>query len=305
MAGAAMFPGAPVRSPTCRQGCIPAQFCYFCFTERSTVNLLDHPAPSLSSSIGGEWARNGESIARCRRSTPSFISPRPPSPPTISSTSSGSPVPTSPPASRSCRATESSAGPYRGDRRDHFTAETDLWEMLNRIAPRGSARDRPTVALLAELSARLEKDESAPRHVRERSLEFTSSSPLSAIGTSRCEPAKRPWSPMKLAQVRPLHPGRRRLASNMERQPSESIHLYAGYLQFFTETTKRKELNMVELAYGLYLPHHLASRSGWPALVAQRQGLPGPVFRHNEELAIRPTICWWSGSTWSTSASSP
>lgn len=56
-----------------------------------------------------------------------------------------------------------------GDRRDHFTAETDLWEMLTRIVAERKRREiDPTVALLAELSARLEKDDSAPAHVRER-----------------------------------------------------------------------------------------------------------------------------------------
>jgi DNA-binding transcriptional regulator GbsR (MarR family) len=56
-----------------------------------------------------------------------------------------------------------------GDRRDHFTAETDLWEMLTRIVAERKRREvDPTIALLAELSAKLEKDESAPPHVRER-----------------------------------------------------------------------------------------------------------------------------------------
>jgi DNA-binding transcriptional regulator GbsR (MarR family) len=56
-----------------------------------------------------------------------------------------------------------------GDRRDHFTAETDLWEMLTRIVAERKRREiDPTVALLAELSARLATDDSAPPHVRER-----------------------------------------------------------------------------------------------------------------------------------------
>jgi DNA-binding transcriptional regulator GbsR (MarR family) len=55
------------------------------------------------------------------------------------------------------------------DRRDHFLAETDLWEMLMRIVAERKRREvDPTIALLAELAARLERDESAPRHVRER-----------------------------------------------------------------------------------------------------------------------------------------
>lgn len=56
-----------------------------------------------------------------------------------------------------------------GDRRDHFTAETDLWEMLMRIAAERKRREiDPTIALLAELAERLANDTSAPRHVRER-----------------------------------------------------------------------------------------------------------------------------------------
>jgi DNA-binding transcriptional regulator GbsR (MarR family) len=56
-----------------------------------------------------------------------------------------------------------------GDRRDHFTAETDLWEMLMRISAERKRREiDPTIALLAELAARLAKDESAPAQVRER-----------------------------------------------------------------------------------------------------------------------------------------
>ncbi|WP_420136208.1 GbsR/MarR family transcriptional regulator [Sphingomonas sp.] len=56
-----------------------------------------------------------------------------------------------------------------GDRRDHFTAETDPWEMLMRISAERKRREiDPTIALLAELSARLAADKSAPPHVRER-----------------------------------------------------------------------------------------------------------------------------------------
>jgi DNA-binding transcriptional regulator GbsR (MarR family) len=56
-----------------------------------------------------------------------------------------------------------------GDRRDHFTAETDLWEMLTRIVAERKRREiDPTVALLAELSAKLAGDDGAPPHVRER-----------------------------------------------------------------------------------------------------------------------------------------
>jgi DNA-binding transcriptional regulator GbsR (MarR family) len=56
-----------------------------------------------------------------------------------------------------------------GDRRDHFVAETDLWEMLTRISAERKRREiDPTIAFLAELSARLERDKSAPPHLRAR-----------------------------------------------------------------------------------------------------------------------------------------
>jgi DNA-binding transcriptional regulator GbsR (MarR family) len=56
-----------------------------------------------------------------------------------------------------------------GDRRDHFVAETDLWEMLMRITAERKRREiDPTLALLAELSERMKNDKAAPAHVRER-----------------------------------------------------------------------------------------------------------------------------------------
>jgi DNA-binding transcriptional regulator GbsR (MarR family) len=56
-----------------------------------------------------------------------------------------------------------------GDRRDHFTAETDLWDMLMRIVAERKRREiDPTLALLGELSARLASDPTAPAHLRER-----------------------------------------------------------------------------------------------------------------------------------------
>jgi DNA-binding transcriptional regulator GbsR (MarR family) len=56
-----------------------------------------------------------------------------------------------------------------GDRRDHFVAETDLWDMLMKISAERKRREiDPTIRLLAELSARLAADPAAPRHVRER-----------------------------------------------------------------------------------------------------------------------------------------
>ena len=56
-----------------------------------------------------------------------------------------------------------------GDRRDHFVAETDLWEMLLRIAAERKKREiDPTIQLLRELSARLALDATAPPQLRER-----------------------------------------------------------------------------------------------------------------------------------------
>ena len=56
-----------------------------------------------------------------------------------------------------------------GDRRDHFVAETDLWEMLLRIVAERKRREvDPTILMLAELADRLSKDETAPHQLRER-----------------------------------------------------------------------------------------------------------------------------------------
>ncbi len=56
-----------------------------------------------------------------------------------------------------------------GDRRDHFVAETDLWDMLMRIAAERKRREiDPTIALLGELAERLAADAAAPAHIRER-----------------------------------------------------------------------------------------------------------------------------------------
>jgi DNA-binding transcriptional regulator GbsR (MarR family) len=69
-----------------------------------------------------------------------------------------------------------------GDRRDHFTAETDLWEMLTRIVAERKRREvDPTIALLAELSARLAQDGAAPPHVRERIMRMHEF--ISTLGT--------------------------------------------------------------------------------------------------------------------------
>jgi len=56
-----------------------------------------------------------------------------------------------------------------GDRRDHFVAETDLWDMLQRIAAERKRREiDPTIRLLGELHDRLAADPAAPAHLKER-----------------------------------------------------------------------------------------------------------------------------------------
>lgn len=56
-----------------------------------------------------------------------------------------------------------------GDRRDHFVAEVDLWEMLTRIVAERKRREiDPTIALLGELADRLKDDPTAPAQLRER-----------------------------------------------------------------------------------------------------------------------------------------
>ena len=55
------------------------------------------------------------------------------------------------------------------DRRDHFTAETDLWDMLMRIVAERKRREiDPTIALLAELAKKMANDPDTPAHLRER-----------------------------------------------------------------------------------------------------------------------------------------
>lgn len=56
-----------------------------------------------------------------------------------------------------------------GDRRDHFTAETDLWELFMAITAERKRREiDPTIAKLADLKARLEGKDEIPQHVHER-----------------------------------------------------------------------------------------------------------------------------------------
>ena len=57
----------------------------------------------------------------------------------------------------------------KGDRRDHFLAETDPWDLLMKIAAERKRREiDPTIALLGELSERLAGRTDVPEHVRER-----------------------------------------------------------------------------------------------------------------------------------------
>lgn len=56
-----------------------------------------------------------------------------------------------------------------GDRRDHFTADTDLWDMLMKITAERKRREiDPTIQLLGELAESLEGRADVPQQVRER-----------------------------------------------------------------------------------------------------------------------------------------
>lgn len=55
------------------------------------------------------------------------------------------------------------------DRRDHFIAETDLWDLFMAIGAERKRREiDPTIAKLAELKLRMEHNAGLPNHVRER-----------------------------------------------------------------------------------------------------------------------------------------
>jgi DNA-binding transcriptional regulator GbsR (MarR family) len=57
----------------------------------------------------------------------------------------------------------------RGDRRDHFVAETDPWDLLMKIAAERKRREiDPTIVLLGELADKLAGRTDVPAHVRER-----------------------------------------------------------------------------------------------------------------------------------------
>jgi DNA-binding transcriptional regulator GbsR (MarR family) len=56
-----------------------------------------------------------------------------------------------------------------GDRRDHFVADSDLWDMLMKITAERKRREiDPTIQLLGELSESLDGRDDVPAHVRER-----------------------------------------------------------------------------------------------------------------------------------------
>ena len=56
-----------------------------------------------------------------------------------------------------------------GDRRDHFVAETELWDMFMAITAERKRREMdPTIAKLAELKERMVANKDLPVHVRER-----------------------------------------------------------------------------------------------------------------------------------------
>ncbi len=69
--------------------------------------------------------------------------------------------------------------PVRGDRRDHFEAETDIWEVVTRIAVGRKAREiDPVIAVLRSCAQSAAKDARVTPHARARlneMLEFTSS----------------------------------------------------------------------------------------------------------------------------------
>lgn len=64
-----------------------------------------------------------------------------------------------------------------GDRRDHFQAEKDVWEVVTTIMDGRKRREiDPTIAFLNDCKDELEKDKQTPKEVKERIesiLEFT------------------------------------------------------------------------------------------------------------------------------------
>ena len=64
-----------------------------------------------------------------------------------------------------------------GDRRDHFVAKTDIWEILTTIADERKRREiDPVLTMLEHCASDLERDKATPPEVKERiehMLEFT------------------------------------------------------------------------------------------------------------------------------------
>jgi DNA-binding transcriptional regulator GbsR (MarR family) len=59
--------------------------------------------------------------------------------------------------------------PIRGERREHFEAETDIWEMFLRIAAGRKEREiDPAVAVLKTCAGDAERDPAVPQAARER-----------------------------------------------------------------------------------------------------------------------------------------
>ena len=69
--------------------------------------------------------------------------------------------------------------PVRGDRRDHYEAESDIWELVTRIALARKAREiDPVIATLRDCLAEAERDRAVPPLAKKRlsdMLEFTTS----------------------------------------------------------------------------------------------------------------------------------
>jgi DNA-binding transcriptional regulator GbsR (MarR family) len=56
-----------------------------------------------------------------------------------------------------------------GDRRDHFVAETELWDLFMALAAERKRREiDPTIAKLAELKERMASNKDLPAHVQQR-----------------------------------------------------------------------------------------------------------------------------------------
>ena len=78
--------------------------------------------------------------------------------------------------------------PMLGDRRDHYAAETDIWEMVTRIAKGRKAREvDPAEAALKAATAVADADQAVSPVARERlARPCSTSSPPCRAGTTRC-----------------------------------------------------------------------------------------------------------------------